>query len=434
MSRLHSDSCDGTMSELDLFAMPATQTSMEHGDWIPHKPTTSISDGGNSIEFVAYGKGDSYIDLAQTQLHLTAKITKPDGTPLTQDFQAGPVNNWFHSVISQVDLTLNQTLVTQSNNAYPYRCYLENLLDFDTPAKESHLTSRLWYKDEAGKMDAMDNNGLVKRMSFTNTSQMVDMVGHVSCDFFNQERYLLNGVEMCLKFTKSKDAFQLMTAEAGGAKATIVDATLYVRKVRMNSTILLAHNRALAIKPAKYPMTRVDIKAITLSPEIQSKTIGDIYRGRIPKSIIIGFVSNAAFNGSFTKNPFFFHHYNLNFLSLYIGGHPIPAKPLQPDFGSKQYIRAYNSLFAGTGIHYKDKGNSIDREEYAKGYTLMAFDLTPDLSAQSEHWGLINSGELSLEMRFKEALAETVTCLLYAEFDSVVEIDRHRNVLTDFSN
>ncbi|KAJ0177716.1 hypothetical protein K1T71_006589 [Dendrolimus kikuchii] len=54
MSFLHSHSCECIKSELDLFALPSTQTSIESGLWIHYKPISSLADDG-PIEF----QGDS---------------------------------------------------------------------------------------------------------------------------------------------------------------------------------------------------------------------------------------------------------------------------------------------------------------------------------------------------------------------------------------
>lgn len=434
MSFLHTHSCEGVKSELDLFSMPPTQTSMERGDWIAYKPLASITADG-PLEFMISGQGEEYIDLAQTLFHVTVKITKEDQTPLPADSDTAPVNNWIHSMFSQVDVCLNSKNVTPSSHTYPYRAYIETLLNYDKPAKDSHLTTRLWYKDEAGRMEAMNNTGLKKRQAFTSRSKTVDMISNIHCDIFNQDKFLLNGVELSIKFLRSKDSFHLMSTEAGGVRATIIDATILIRKVRINPSILLAHNRALAKSPAKYPVTRTDLKTISIPAGIQSQTLDNIYLGQLPKRVIISFVSSQAYNGDLTLNPFNFKHFDLNFLSLYADGHQIPSKPLQPDFETNQlYVMAYHTLFSGTGIHFQDEGNDISREDYANGFCLYCFDLTADQSAHAGHWNLQRHGSLRAELRFKNALPGTVTCLVYAEFDNIIEIDRHRNVLTDFTS
>ena len=128
MAFVHRQSCEGVKSELDLFAVPPTQTSIEDGRWAEHQPLTYLDSGGPTA-FVIPGTGDAYIDLANTYLLIRAKVVRGVGTDLAADIPVAPVNNWLHSLFSQVDVYLNDTLVTPSSNTYPFRAYVDTVLN-----------------------------------------------------------------------------------------------------------------------------------------------------------------------------------------------------------------------------------------------------------------------------------------------------------------
>ena len=158
--------------------------------------------------------------------------------------------------------------------------------------------------------------------------------------------------------------------------------------------------------------------------------------GQIPKRIVLGLVDIEAYNGSYRTNPFNFNHHNLTQVGVYVDGEQIPRKPLFLKFdaaGGQNVIAGYQSLFSGIGKLSQDTGNQINRSDYGSGYTLFAFDLTPD-HCPGDHFELIKQGNLRLELHFSEALANTVNLIVYAEFQNVIEVDANRNVLYDYTN
>lgn len=434
MAFLHTHSCECLKSELELFTLPPTQTTIEGTQWVYYKPISSLTDD-SPIEFVIPGQGDEYIDLAHTMLSMRVEIPAIAAVKDTPVASVGPVNNLLHSMFNQVDVFLNQKLVSPPNNAYAYRAYIETLLNYGFGAKSSHLTSVLWYNDSATKMDDMDaNSGLTNRKYLLTAGKSVDLLGHLHCDIFNQERFLLNGVEMRMRLVRTNDAFCLMSTSKE-YKIRIVEASLLVRRAKIAPGVLLAHARALSKSTAKYPLTRVEVKAISMHAGVHGDTLDNVILGQLPKRIIIGFVDNKAFNGDRSLNPFNFQNYGINYLSLYADGVQIPSKPLQPDFTSKgHYVDAYHTMFSGTGIHFLNQGNCIARTAYPHGFCLFAFDLTPDLSANSSsHWNLVRHGSVRIEVRFEQALRTTINCIVYAEYDNVLEIDSSRQVIVDYS-
>ncbi|XP_034238079.1 uncharacterized protein F54H12.2-like [Thrips palmi] len=298
------------------------------------------------------------------------------------------------------------------------------------------MTQRMWYEDTPGHFDSLDgreNLGLAWRRSRTSNSRQFELMGPLHIDFFNQDHFLLNNVEMRIKLIRNRDAFTLMST-AGTERIKLLDATLYIRKVAISPSVMLGHAQALEKSPAKYPVNRVDIKTVTITQGLRDKNLDNLFMNQLPQRIIIGFVDNRAFNGDYARNGFNFQHFNINYLSLMVDGHPVPSQPLTPDFGNGLYMESYNTLFCGTGIHWKDEGNNISYSDYPGGNTLFCFDLSPDLSASEPHWNLQKQGTLRLELKFSAPLAQPINCIVYAEFQNLIEIDKHRNGLIDMSD
>ena len=394
-----------------------------------------------SIEFEMASSGDDYLDFANSYLYVRAKIVRANGTKLEEGDKVGPINNFLHSLFSQVDVSLNGTLITNSTNTYPYRAYIETMLSYGSAAKKSHLTSSLYYRDDPGKMDKTDpkatgdekNKGFVTRSSFTAGSREVDMIGRIHSDIFFQERYMLNEVTTRIKLTRSKDAFCLMSAGDQSFKVQLTAAAMLVRKVKIAPSVYLAHAKTLESGTAKYPLRRVICKTFTIPSGYLDVSHEKLFTGQLPSRLVIGCVDNTAYNGDVSKNPFNFKHFSLSVLMVYLDGQQQSIKPLSLNFTSDQYVSSFMSMFTGVGKATADEGIDIDRLDFPNGFVLYAFDLTPDLS-EDDHFNLTRQGSVRVDLKFAAALPNTVTVVAYAEFQNIIELDRSRNVVFDFSN
>ena len=56
-------------------------------------------------------------------------------------------NNFLHRLFGQCNIALNGVTITQANEHYNYRSYLETLLTYGTRAAATHLTNKYWYRD-----------------------------------------------------------------------------------------------------------------------------------------------------------------------------------------------------------------------------------------------------------------------------------------------
>jgi hypothetical protein len=182
----------------------------------------------------------------------------------------------------------------QLNNSYPYRAYIETLLSYGPPAKESHLTASLYFKDDAGKMDKLNpkaegadrHNGLANRAAYTSGSNEMDIIGRIHSVIFSKEQYMLNEVNTRIKLTRSKDAFCLMVTGDQAYKAQITSAALVICKVKISSSVYLAHAKALENGMAKYPIHRDICKTFTVSAGYLDVSHEKLFTGQLPSRLI----------------------------------------------------------------------------------------------------------------------------------------------------
>lgn len=419
----------------DLFTVPPTQRSVEQGYYQEFRPITSLESHEAPLEFSIPPTGNEYIDLSHTKLRIKVKITTAKGEGLDPEkHKVGPVNNFMHSLFANVQISLNNKSITSQSGNYAYRAMIENLLNYGSEAKETHLTSSLFYKDTPGSMDAGDGNkGYLKRREFA-LGGVFEMESTIHSDIFNSNKYLLNGVQMLIKMYKAREEFPIMTT-AGDVekyKIKIVDAVLIVRKLKMAPALLIAHAATMMKHTAKYPITRCEVKNITIPKGIQNTTLENIVLGQCPQRVLIAFVKSASYNGDAGSNPFNFEHFNHRYLTV-ASDASVSVQPLKPDYIGGAYLSSYNTLFNATGINFSDTGSNISREDYPNGYNLSIFDLTPDISSHEHHYTQPSTGSLRIEVQFSRPIDQAVTAIIFLEFNNCIEIDRFRTVSIDYA-
>ena len=118
-----------------------------------------------------------------------------------------------------MDVILGGELISSATNTYTHRSILEVLLNYDKEAAESQLCCGLFSIDTVGQMEEMDistdpvlNTGLKTRRKWTKTSKIVELQGRIHSDVFNQEKLILNGVDLTVKLHHHKPEFCLLSA------------------------------------------------------------------------------------------------------------------------------------------------------------------------------------------------------------------------------
>ena len=83
-------------------------------------------------------------------------------------------------------------------------------------------------------------------LSLAGLSKTVHLISDLCHDLFQLKRYILNQVEIGMKFYQSKPSFYLMTDGINpNFRIDIVEMVLNICKVQINPAVIYAHNQIL---------------------------------------------------------------------------------------------------------------------------------------------------------------------------------------------
>lgn len=417
---------------LSLFSPPTNQVAVEKVYFTEARPISSIGVSDTPIEIVVSGSGAEYIDLKRSKLYVKARILKADGTALADTEKTGIVNLPLQSMFSQMDVYLNNKLVSFNTNNYPWKAYLKTVLFCGKDELDSQKQSELFYKDEGTMNDANAYNGanagLVLRYSYTQKSIIFELEANLMEDIFDIDKYLINGVDIYIKLFRSSTPFVIMSAEDSPAyKLELLDVVYKVAKVRIDPGVLLNHSKQIESTPVRYTISRNELKMNTIPKGSTEFYWDNIFPQAVPDRIVVALVDQKAVNGDYSANPFNFEHMGVTDVGIYVNGESVPGRPLKTDFSAGQYVAAYTRLFEASEKWNTDAGLHISRDDFGSGYSLFVFTIDPSGFGE-EYLNLIRRGNTRLELKFKEATTKAANALLFATFSSLLEVDISRDI------
>ena len=261
------------------------------------------------------------------------------------------------------------------------------------------------------------------------------MAGPLFCDVFRSERLLLSFVDLKIILNRNVNECCLMSdVDDADYRVKLTEAYLKIRKVKVSPSISIAHELAFKKGPPIYPVRRVECKTFIIAAGNPSLRKDNLFNGLVPKTFVFGMVDSAAFNGDYEKNPYNFKIYTTSFLGITVNGEEVPFKPLQLSYtaASIRYIEAYLSMFSGNVKLFHDAGNDISRDDFKNGFALYAADLTADMCGSSDHFNVVQRGNLAVDIKFTTAPTAAVSLVCYREFKNAIHIDSEKRYLRLF--
>ena len=439
--------------KLNLFSVPATDTSILNRRYIPVSPfTTGITPVDLCIE-----PQSGYCDLSRSFLEVDFTPKKADGTDLTGSNTTTifPTTNLAHSMIKQMNIRLGDTLISPQTDTYSYQAFIEKVCNFDRTDGEDILAPEGWYNG-LNPPNALTADQMNHRTPHADYSALSDetkawlkgarressqLVGKTRPfrfkphnEIFNLSKLMVPQVPIQIQIFFNNPNFWMVRYHGTEAVRLTLD-DIKVKFVLCVVTLNPSIERELAVKQTKsvvsYPTVRGEVRTYNLRADVRHFEINDPGNGRIPNVLIVGMVESAAFNGDYTKHPFAFQKVNLANIQQFVRGEAYPYQLLELKHdGTDKDILGYFRFLEATGCFSKGKGNMLLPHEWGQGKncTLFAFDNTANGFLHSSMLNPKLSGELRLVLNFGANPGENITVIVYSEYEGLLEIDSNRTV------
>ena len=411
---------EGYSRKADIFEYPKMNTGTLYEEYIPLYPTSSLSTGG-TIFFKIPGASGGYISGDEISMSVTLKITKANGDAVTPSDDVTLANQPLSSIFKMITCSLNSTYVNSEVGAnYAYKRYFDTMINDNNIHSSGIDELKGFIPDGETLLDkcsaiAAENNpvneGVVMRHELTKSGQELTLKGKLGIDFLEVNKFIVSGIDVNLEFYQNTDSFRLLSNNNNNNfKVDIVSMFLTVKYIKLRPEILMAHTERFdssSNNEAHYPYNKTSMRVFTIPKGVMGFEQTAISGDKIPNKIIIGFVKNDAYAGTYSSNPFFFEHLSTIFASFEVDGRSVPHTPLAPDFNKNKFTECYYSMINGMK---RPELCTISPNDFKEGRTLFVFNIAN--SDMEDVFPVLKRGSTRLCFKFSKALPYSISAII----------------------
>ena len=144
---------------------------------------------------------------------------------------------------------------------------------------------------------------------------------------------------------------------------------------------------------------------------------------KLPSYLVFGLVDNDAFDGSMSKNPFNFQHFDLKEFYLLVNGTSVPTQPVKLDTALMDYHHVYvNEFLDKLKLKNSNDNIGVSANDWMNGSFFWIVDLNVDKCCNF-HEHKTNPGTIHLKLQTKTQLPSTARLIVYSSSRERMSID-----------
>lgn len=262
---VHKESTIAMLPSLDLWSVPPTQISIDKNLPVEARPIAPIS-ANTPITFEYYIGQNEYLNMSEMLLfvRLNVEAKKNAGGDMeAKDWEnVIPENYLLHTLFKSVEVYMGNHQVFSCQD-YHIRSYLEGLLAYSDAAKKSYLSAAGWMEKESERAAYYAPTDIA---TDSVNGRERELCGKLHVDLAHQGRALIGAQSLRVVLHPAADPRQYLTVNgAYTAKINFIDARLIPDISVVSTRLLVAHQKALAVAKARYPIAKRKIIRKVLS-------------------------------------------------------------------------------------------------------------------------------------------------------------------------
>ena len=389
-------------------------------------PESSDISNGAPIEFVIHECSEFYIDLSSIKLEVTLRILDAAGGRhgVVNDAKIYFTNNLLSALFPVVKVFINNTNVESQYYAH----HIGNLNDIreisNELASNRGRASGVWPLEKRG-VGALTTEAIqgfnMDRKLFSKKGQ-VYLKGYLNIDIASSNKWLVDGTTVRIVLDQSK-ASQIINSIDNNTNWNyeIKSVRLLVSRIKPTRAAFINTSKYLQNHSMEYIFKQNIVHSQILPAGQTSLTITRPFNSKIPSLFHIFFVSQAAEQGSYMNDRFFYSTNNLGMYRVTINGRVLVEDEIQD--GSD-----HMSVYEDSREACRASDTFIPTELYTHGSFVISVRTNDSQPGELMYEG---SGNLVVSINFTQPIAATQLCFVVGEVHSSFEITPDRQCLTN---
>ena len=407
--------------EVNFFKQEPIYNDIKSSSSFLTHPMGNLNDEGNNTSFYINPIPGYFLDLSEFYMDVSLCL---EGNVTDNEDLIIPIDNIVHSLWTNIEVFLNNNLVSSSNQCYHYEAYLKLLLNLQKN-NLSNINKQGFYEDfkRNNRKTITKNDKFIKRAALFKGG--VQFRCPILIGLFDTKKFLPDNISLTITFKRNFNQFLIRKSKDSkdNFKINIKKMSVGGRRIKLADTLYQSIVDIYKEEPVQIFHQQFNTKKFQLPNGITNFNFNNIWNGPCPSIILVVFLKTNNFDGKEVKSDrFYFENLDITNINCKFNNQLIPTEGYKNlNFNSDlEVAHPYYELLKTISSNYQSTIDLSLTEWANNGNSIFLFNFSPYRSRENR---CITKGTIDLEGSFRNPTTFLNTCLVFGVFQNIIKIN-----------